>query len=207
MANLITSFRFVLVFVLVAMIYLAPPAWQLINPLFLIFIITLDAIDGYVARRRGENSLFGSVYDIAVDRVVENILWIVLADMDLVPVWVALVFITRGLLVDSIRGQAAARGIGAFEMVRSPLGRFLVAGRFMRGFYGTLKAVTFAWILLFQPVPVLFPAFWSQWAALVGGVCLSLVYFSVAICLVRGIPVFLEFYRAEGTPTRGHLLR
>jgi CDP-diacylglycerol--glycerol-3-phosphate 3-phosphatidyltransferase len=207
MANLITSFRFMLVFVLVAMIYLAPPAWQLVNPLFLIFIITLDAIDGYVARRRGENTVFGSVYDIAVDRVVENILWIVLADMDLVPVWVALVFVTRGLLVDSIRGQAANRGVGAFEMMRSPLGRFLVAGRFMRGFYGTLKAVTFAWILLFQPVPVLFPDFWAQWAAPLGMVSLSLVYFSVIICLVRGIPVFLEFYRSEGTPSREHLLR
>jgi CDP-diacylglycerol--glycerol-3-phosphate 3-phosphatidyltransferase len=148
MANLITSARFVLLFFLVAMIYMAPPEWQLANPALLIIVILLDAVDGYVARRRQESSLFGSVYDIAVDRVVENILWIVLADIGLVPVWVALVFITRGVFVDSVRGQAAARGVGAFEMMRSPVGRFLVAGRFMRGFYGTIKAVAFAWILL-----------------------------------------------------------
>jgi len=30
-----------------------------------------------------------------VDRVVENVLWIVLAYLSLVPPWVAIVFITR----------------------------------------------------------------------------------------------------------------
>lgn len=197
-ANMITSLRFLLLFLLVAMIYLAPPSWQLLNPLLLILIIVLDGVDGYVARRRGESSLFGSVYDIAVDRIVESTLWIVLANVRLVPLWVALVFIIRGLLVDSIRGQSATRGIGAFEMMRSPLGRFLVAGRFMRGLYGTVKAVAFAWILLFQPVPSLWPGWWGQWSESVQTATGVLVYCAVIMCLVRGIPVIVEFYLAEG---------
>lgn len=197
MANTITSARFVLLFFLVAMAYLAPPYWQLFNPFLLIVIIALDGVDGYVARQRGETSLFGSVYDIAVDRVVENVLWIVLADLDLVPVWVAILFITRGVLVDTIRGHGAAQGKGAFEMMRTRWGRFLVAGRFMRGFYGTIKAVTFAWILLFQPVPELSPALWAQWSATIEAVTRALIYFAVATCLLRGIPVVLEFYLSE----------
>jgi CDP-diacylglycerol--glycerol-3-phosphate 3-phosphatidyltransferase len=193
-ANMITSLRFGLLFLLVAMIYVAPPVWQLVDPLVLIIIIALDGLDGYVARRRGESSLFGSAYDIAVDRAVENILWIVLADVGLVPVWVALLFITRGVLVDSIRGQVAAHGVGAFEMMRSRWGRFLVAGRFMRGLYGVVKASAFAWILLFQPVPVLWPGMWAHWSDEVSIVSSALVYVATALCLARGLPVLIEFY-------------
>jgi CDP-diacylglycerol--glycerol-3-phosphate 3-phosphatidyltransferase len=207
MANMITSLRFMLLFLLVAMIYLAPPPWQLLNPLLLILIIALDGLDGYVARRRGESTLFGSVYDIAVDRIVECTLWIVLADVGLVPLWVALVFITRGVLVDSIRGQAATRGIGAFEMMRSSLGRFLVAGRLMRGLYGAVKAIAYAWILLFQPVPALWPAWWGEWADPVQAVTGVLVYVALAMCLVRGVPVVVEFYLAEGQSRKARAAR
>src|SRR3546814_2980958 len=55
-----------------------------------------------------------------------------------ISVWVALVFIVRGTIVDSIRYAAIAEGQTAFGMMRSPAGRFLVAGRFMRGFYGKI---------------------------------------------------------------------
>lgn len=207
MANMITSLRFMLLFLLVAMIYLAPAPWLLLDPVLLILIIALDGLDGYVARRRGESTLFGSVYDIAVDRIVESTLWIVLADVGLVPLWVALLFITRGVLVDSIRGQAAARGVGAFEMMRSPVGRFLVAGRLMRGLYGAVKAAAFAWILLFQPVPELWPGWWEAWQDAVEAVTTVLVYVAVAMCLVRGVPVVVEFYRAEGQPRRARVTR
>lgn len=202
MANLITSARFGLLFLLVAMVYLAPPQWQLLDPLLLILIIALDGLDGYVARRRGETSVFGSVYDIAVDRAVENILWIVLADLELVPVSIALLVITRGILVDSVRSQAIAQGVGAFEMMRSPLGRFLVAGRFMRGFYGTVKAFTFSWILLMQPVRALLPGLWERWSAEFNLITFFLVFLAVTLCLVRGLPVLVEFYLTERHPRK-----
>jgi CDP-diacylglycerol--glycerol-3-phosphate 3-phosphatidyltransferase len=201
MANLITSVRFALLFLLVAMVYLAPPHWQLVDPLLLILIIALDGVDGYVARRRGETSVFGSVYDIAVDRAVENILWIVLADVELVPVSVALLFITRGILVDTVRGESLAQGVGAFEMMRSSLGHFLVASRFMRGLYGTVKAFTFSWILLIQPFQTLMPEFWANWSGAISLVTHSLILLAIVLCLARGIPVLVEFYLAEKRPS------
>lgn len=204
MANLITSGRFLLLFLLVAMAYFAPPKAQLLNPALLIVIIALDGLDGYVARKRGETSVFGSVYDIIVDRVVENVLWVVLADLDLVPVWVAIVFITRGLMVDTIRSHAATHGESAFGMMRSPVGRFLVAGRFMRGFYGTVKAIAFGWILAFQPVPALWPAFWTEWSALIQSITATLVYVSVAVCVLRGVPVLVEFYLSQLSARKPH---
>lgn len=201
MANLITSVRFFLLFVLVVMAYQAPPGWQLANAPLLLLIITLDGLDGYVARKRGETSLFGSVYDIAVDRVVENVLWIVLADLNLVPVWVAIVFITRSLVVDTIRSHATNAGATPFGMMRTPWGRFLVAGRFMRFFYGALKALTFGWIFLLQPFPQLYPQLWAVWSPLLVPITTVLIYTSVAVCLLRGIPVVVEFALREGVLT------
>lgn len=193
MANLITTIRFALLFVLVASAYFATPEWQLLNAPLLLLIIALDGVDGYVARKRGETSAFGAIFDIAVDRVVENVLWVVLAHLDLVPIWVAIVFITRGSIVDSIRYAAISGGQTAFGMMRSRLGRFLVAGRFMRGFYGALKAVTFGWIFLIQPWPLLDPRSWAAWSGAATVVTLILVYASTAVCILRGVPVIAEF--------------
>jgi CDP-diacylglycerol---glycerol-3-phosphate 3-phosphatidyltransferase len=193
MANRITSLRFFLLFVLVAMAYLAPPVWQLVNAPLLILIIALDGLDGYVARRRNETSTFGSLYDIAVDRVVENVLWIVLADLNLVPIWVAIVFITRSFVVDTLRAHTVSRGGKVFDRAAgSALSRFLVAGRFMRGLYGTLKAATFGYLFLIQPLPALLPELWQSWSLALGGIGSLLVYLSVAICLLRGLPVIAD---------------
>jgi CDP-diacylglycerol--glycerol-3-phosphate 3-phosphatidyltransferase len=125
--------------------------------------------------------------------VVENVLWLVLAHLNLVPVWVAIVFVVRSSIVDSIRYPAISKGQTAFGMMRSPVGRFLVAGRFMRGSYGTIKAVTWAWVFFMQPWPQLYPELWAEWSAAIGATTSALVYASVAICLLRGLPVILEF--------------
>lgn len=193
MANLITATRFGLLFVLVASAYRAAPEWQLLDAPLLLLIIALDGLDGYVARRRGEATRFGAIFDIAVDRVVENVLWVVLAHLGLIPVWVAIVFVTRGSIVDSIRYAAISGGQTPFGMMRSRWGRFLVAGRFMRGLYGTVKAITFAWVLLMQPWPKLYPAMWIERAGTIDAITTFLVLLSVALCLVRGIPVVAEF--------------
>jgi CDP-diacylglycerol--glycerol-3-phosphate 3-phosphatidyltransferase len=193
MANIITLTRLLLLLPLVAMIYLASPSWQLVTVPLLAVIISMDGLDGYVARKRGEVSIFGSIFDIAVDRVIEYVMWAVLAHVGLVPMWVALVFIVRGTFVDSIRYAAIAEGETAFGMMRSPLGRYLVASRFMRGMYGTIKAIAFGWLLLIQPLPDLAPALWGEWSGPIGMVTIAVVYASVAVCLMRGVPVIVEF--------------
>ena len=193
MANVITLIRLLMVFPLVAMIYWASPGWLSLAPPLLLLIIALDGLDGYVARKRLETSVFGSIFDIAADRVIEYVLWTVLGHVGLVPMWVALVFIIRGTLVDSIRYAAIAGGQTAFGMMKSRLGRFLVAGRFMRGLYGGLKAVAFAWLLSITPLAYFQPELWAAQAGTVAVVTAVLVYSTVALCLLRGVPVLLEF--------------
>ena len=88
MANLITLGRFILLIVLVILAYAPNPKLQLINCPLLVIVFILDGVDGYVARKRKEESLFGAIFDIAIDRVVENVLWVVLVDLRIIPVWV-----------------------------------------------------------------------------------------------------------------------
>ena len=207
MANLITLARFVLLFVLVGLALWASPWWQQINAPLLVLIIALDGIDGYVARRRGETSAFGSIFDIVVDRVVEYVLWIILAYVNLVPVWVTIVIITRGVVVDSIRYHAVSQGETVFGMMRSKWGRRLVAGRFMRGLYGAAKVAAFGWLFLIQPWPALYPELWTAWALIFTTFSDALVFIAVVLCLARGVPVVAEFLWAEGIVARPKAMR
>jgi CDP-diacylglycerol--glycerol-3-phosphate 3-phosphatidyltransferase len=207
MANLITLSRLLLLIVVVMIAYRPPSYFSLIDVPLLIFLFVTDGLDGWVARRRGEESLFGAMFDIAGDRIVELTMWIVLADLDLVPVWVPLVFVVRGTIVDAIRAsQTTHRGESPFAMMETPLGRWLVAGKFMRVFYSVLKAHAFCWLLLIHPLPVLLPALWAEWGTLLAGIGAFLVYLSVAICLLRGLPVVAEFAYSERHSILGKLV-
>lgn len=194
MANSITFIRLILLLVLVLSIYWADPSWQRANMPLLIFIMVLDALDGWVARKFNESSLFGAVFDIAVDRIVETVLWVVLAHIGLVPIWAAIVFIVRGNIVDTIRNSSAAsQGVAPFDMMQSPLGRLLVGSRVMRGSYNTVKIVTFGWVLMIQPMPAVYPGHWAGMEGWAGAVTSILVWLSAILCIVRGLPVVIEF--------------
>jgi CDP-diacylglycerol--glycerol-3-phosphate 3-phosphatidyltransferase len=208
MANLITLSRLLLLIAVVAIAYQQPPSLlHLLNVPLLIIVFLTDGLDGYVARKRNETSLFGAMFDIAGDRIVELTMWIVLADLNLVPIWVPLVFVIRGTIVDTIRsGHATTRRESPFAMMATPIGRWLVAGKFMRIFYAVLKAHAFCWLLFIRPMPALFPAFWSNWGGLMSGVGAVLVYLSVAVCLARGLPVILEFIYSERHAILGKLM-
>ena len=165
MANLVTTARLCLLLLIFVFIYQPNPPAQLLALPVLLMVFTLDAVDGQVARRRQEESLFGAVFDIAADRIIENSLWLVLVDLNQVPVWVAVVFLFRSFLVDSLRAYACSKGQTPFGMMRSKIGKTLVAGRSMRFLYGTVKLATFVWLLLYCPC-----RYFSQVFTLIGKV-------------------------------------
>jgi CDP-diacylglycerol--glycerol-3-phosphate 3-phosphatidyltransferase len=193
-ANLITLSRIFLLFMVILMAYQPPSWWQFLDVPLLIIVFVSDALDGYVARKRNETSLFGAMFDIASDRIVEMSMWVVLAHLGLAPVWAPLVFIVRGSIVDAIRaGEGATHGKRPFDIMEHPLARWLVAGRFMRAFYAVVKAHAFCWLLLIQPMPSMVPGFWARWSWLMEGIGLALVWSAVILCIARGAPVVVEF--------------
>jgi CDP-diacylglycerol--glycerol-3-phosphate 3-phosphatidyltransferase len=115
-----------------------------------------------------------------------------------VGIWVPLVFVIRGTVVDTIRAsQTTSRQQSPFAMMETPLGRWLVAGKFMRIFYAVLKATAFCWLLLIQPLPAVLPDIWSEWGTWLSLIGAVLVYLAVATCLIRGLPVVVEFIYSE----------
>jgi len=177
MANLVTLSRLLLLFIVVWLMYLQPTPWQLGSFFLIILIFVSDGLDGYVARKRGETSLFGALFDIAGDRIVELTLWMVFADNALVPIWVPLVFIVRGVIVDTIRSSnAVARGVVLYAVV---------------------KAIAFAGLALREPFQLWLPELWQHVSWPITGLTYSCVVLSVILCIARGAPVIAEFVYAQ----------
>ncbi len=193
-ANLITLLRLPLLILVVVLLYL-PGATPAFLALFLLPVLYLmDWLDGYVARFKDQVTDLGSVLDIAMDRVVENVLWIVFVHLGAVPLWVGLLFIIRSFLVDGLREFALVKGYSAFGMMSSPLGKFLVASRFMRGFYGLAKGLAFGGLALCQALTALGPEAVSK-MELFFWLTPILVYLSVLLCIARGVPVLVDIRR------------
>jgi len=192
MANLITFLRLLLVFIVVMIIEYATPFWQISASPLIILAMILDGVDGYIARRRKESSLFGAVFDIAADRIIEITLWVVLAKHNLVPIWVPIIFITRGILVDSLRKKYSDIGKAPFSIMKTSIGKFLVASRFMRFLYGGLKLLAFVWLLFLIPAQALWSAYYLNNIIVINILNNILIYSTVTICLLRGLPVIME---------------
>jgi CDP-diacylglycerol--glycerol-3-phosphate 3-phosphatidyltransferase len=198
MANLVTLGRLILLLIAAWLFYLPPGPWGMFNFFLVIVVFVSDGLDGYVARKRNETSLFGALFDIAGDRITELTLWIVAADNDLVPIWMPLVFIIRGVIVDTIRSSnAVAEGKAPFALMRSHLGTFLVAGKFMRGLYAAVKGCAFSGLALLQPFPVVLPTLYGYVGWLTTALTYFFVYLSVVLCIVRGLPVVAEFVHVQ----------
>lgn len=192
MANLITSLRLILVFAIGIIALYASPLWQMLNIPLISLVIISDALDGMVARLRHEESVFGAVFDIAADRIVEIVLWLILAKLNQVSIWIAIIFAVRGILVDSLRTQYTVAGKSPFSIMQTTLGKFLVANRGMRFFYGMTKFLTFTWLLLMIPYPKLWPYSWVYYYHEFHIISNILIYFTLAMCLIRGLPVLVE---------------
>jgi CDP-diacylglycerol--glycerol-3-phosphate 3-phosphatidyltransferase len=189
LANVITLARLpLLIAVLGILLYSSTWSWQLLGLVLLGTLFLMDWMDGVVARQRRQTTDLGAVLDIALDRTVENVLWIAFMHLDLVAFWVPVIFLVRSFLVDGIREVALTRGKPGFSMMHTPWGRFLVASRFMRGFYGLAKVATFACLWLTHALVLEDP----QYLASLKPLYQSLVWLTVGLCLLRGIPVLLD---------------
>ena len=84
------------------------------------------------------------------------------ADNGLVSIWVPLVFIARGVIVDTIRSSnAVAHGVEPFSLMRSPFGKFIVASKLMRVLYAVVKGIAFAGLALREPFQQWLPEIWQ----------------------------------------------
>ncbi len=194
-ANTITLVRIALTFIVVGLLRIN---FHLNVAMFVLILVImmLDWLDGFLARKLGEATRFGALFDIAGDRIVENIFWIYFAVVGLTSVWVPMIVISRGFLTDLVRAMAFAKGktpFGQKTMMDSAWARLLVASRPSRGIYNGLKIAAFCYL---AALLVVASAPWRLGAALPGGwlygVRHLLVYAVVLMCVVRGFPVIWD---------------
>jgi CDP-diacylglycerol--glycerol-3-phosphate 3-phosphatidyltransferase len=139
MANYITLLRTLLAFVVVAMLHVRTKWMYVAAFLVTILLIWMDALDGYVARRRKETSKLGAVVDILGDRRRRDVL---LDRLREVRLGAALGRDPRlGSRHSRRRHRALAlergmTGVRTTSMMRSKLGALLVSSRLSRALYG-----------------------------------------------------------------------
>ncbi len=187
-ANLITLARMPFLALIIYILYQPSGLGHVIAAPLILVLIAMDSIDGLIARHRGETSLLGSVLDIAADRTVEFLLWVVFADLDMIPIVIPLIVLARGVFVDSVRSVAPARGLKPFELMRSPVGKFLVQSPWLRTPYALVKAFAFALLASSRGLQTM----GSSWANTISIVAQVTVWLSLLFCLVRGLPVLIE---------------
>jgi phosphatidylglycerophosphate synthase len=152
----------------------------------------LDTVDGMVARKTGQTSLFGSVLDIAADRTYELVLWVCFADLRMIPVAIPLIIIARTTLTDALRSIGVGQGTAPFAQHRTALGRFLVGSTLMRTGYAVTKVVTFCGLALTEALsgfpdtdlPLALPSMWSVFRLT--------AWLAVLFCVFRGLPVIVH---------------
>ena len=195
LANWITLSRFPLLLIIVLILYQGSPGVQIAGVVLLFVGLMLDTVDGVVARKKGQTSLFGSVLDIAADRTYELVLWVCLADLRMIPVAIPLIIIARTTLTDALRSIAVGKGTAPFAQHRTPLGRFLVGSTVMRTGYAVTKVVTFCGLALTQALKgfagsnlsLVLPSMWSTFRVT--------AWLAVLFCVFRGLPVIVHSLR------------
>ena len=144
-------------------------AWLITAMLLFIVVVATDALDGYYARKLGEESDFGRVADPAVDKVVVCGTLVFLtadeASREIVAPWMVVLIVGREFVISSLRGFLESRGIefgadlwGKLKMIIQSIAIptvffFRIIARFFPGVDWAIAgarylAVTFVWLAL-----------------------------------------------------------
>lgn len=196
--NQITVFRVFLALLAIGLFEISP-ATRFLAVGLTVIAVALDAVDGYVARKRHLESALGATVDILGDRMVENIYLIYFASAGMISFWIPIAFIVRGMATDFVRALASSRGkcgFGKNGMLETWWGKALVGSRFSRGFYGVVKCAAFCVLGLLLSVGAPPTDVNGHLGAVALPVLkysgLGLVYLVLSLCLVRALPVLWE---------------
>lgn len=111
LANRVTLFRVVLIPIFLAILLAKLPVW---GPWLAAAVFALlagsDAVDGYLARSRNEVTTFGKFIDPIADKLLVTAALVALVELGRLPSWIAVLIISRELVVSGLRLVAVAEG-------------------------------------------------------------------------------------------------
>jgi CDP-diacylglycerol--glycerol-3-phosphate 3-phosphatidyltransferase len=109
--NLVTMGRVVLVPFVLIFIDNFSPLRSFIAGLLYLGAAVGDALDGYLARSRGEVSTLGKFLDPLADKLIVTAVLVFMVALARVPAWVVVVLIARDLAINGLRSVASAQGL------------------------------------------------------------------------------------------------
>ena len=148
--------------------------------LFILAAIT-DAVDGYLARRRGQITAMGMLLDPLADKLMVAAAFITLVQFNprIVPAWMAVVVIGREFLVSGLRSIAAQQG---FTIDASDLGKSKMVVQIVAVVAAILDHQWRSWPMLGFVFPLEIIAHMAMW-------------FMVTLSLVSAIDYYVAFWR------------
>jgi CDP-diacylglycerol--glycerol-3-phosphate 3-phosphatidyltransferase len=109
--NLVTMGRVVLVPFVLIFIDNFSPLRSFISSLLYLGAAAGDALDGYLARSRGQVSTLGKFLDPLADKLIVTAVLVFMVSLGRVPAWVVVVLIARDFAINGLRSVASAQGL------------------------------------------------------------------------------------------------
>lgn len=109
--NYLTMARILAIPALVAMMLSEFKGHEIVALAIFVFASLTDAVDGWIARRKGEVTVLGQLLDPTADKLLIASALICLVDLGLVPSSAAIIIIGREIAVTGFRAMASSKGI------------------------------------------------------------------------------------------------
>ena len=165
--NVLTLLRILAVpVIVVALLGETPNGDALAAGVFALAALT-DGLDGYIARRRDDVTVFGKLMDPLADKLLIVAALVSLVSLERLAGWVAMVIIARELAVTGLRAVAAERGV-------------VIAASWLGKVKTLLQVAAVFALIIWDPSPA-----WVD----------ALVYVAVAVTVISGTDYFFGLRR------------
>jgi len=176
--NLVTMSRVVLIPFVLVFIDNFSPLRSFVASLLYLGAAAGDALDGYLARSRGEVSMLGKFLDPLADKLIVTAVLVFMVALSRVPAWVVVVLIARDLAITGLRSIASAQGL---VIAASEGGKIKTA----------LQLVAIMMLLIYFRYPVLGTDIVIDYHR----AGLWVLYISMAMSVISGAQYMRQFFR------------
>ena len=199
-ANIVSIVRVFFAFGAIALLFRHTQKAYIVSFLLTAIAFSMDAVDGYLARKFGQASQLGAVLDIMGDRIIESIYWIGFAVLGWLPIIFPVICVSIAFVTDGIRSVALTKGMTPFGMQSTAWGKYICASKFMKTSYAAAKVAAFMLLILAYT-----PGLAESTASLILKIAVILSWIAIIFCVVRAVPVVAESGKRDArTRARNH---
>jgi len=142
--NALTLFRIFLVPFLVVVLLTKFDGREVVALAIFLLATATDFFDGWLARRRGEITTFGTLLDPIADKLLISAALISLVEVGIAPAWMVVVVVGREFAVTGLRSVASGQGI---VIAASPWGKAKMASQ-ITAISLLILSERYGWLLL-----------------------------------------------------------